>query len=417
MHSEKVSTATSTSSSENRKSSKPIMEKRRRARINASLAELKSLLLEVMKNEGNRHSKMEKADILEMTVKQLRLLQRQHFSASTNDDSPVLTKYVLGFQECASEVSRYLSSMAEVDPEIRTRLLNHLATYITSSPSFPNSSSPKRHYSSSSPLPAALVNRPTSASENSSCPSPDKVASSSPLPSRHVFAAKVPGCPTEMITSNDASSSSDSKQTISSATTNVTGVTNGILTLDASLSHIQTSKMGNVQLLATKMPACQVAFVLPASVMTDDSQQTLRPQQNYFPVPIYAPTSQATLMPMTSSGHSTGAMMALMPDVTKSGISVAPLTNMTAVPQIISFPGTLPSPISSRAQILVNGTDIYKETELSHKNSTRMSSPEMKQTLSPSPSVTKELTRNHISTHEEPCTLRVCEDENVWRPW
>lgn len=109
--------------------------------------------------------------------------------------------------------------------------------------------------------------------------------------------------------------------------------------------------------------------------------------------------------------------MTLMPDVTKSGISVAPLTNMSAVPQIISFPGTLPSPISSRAQILVNGTDIYKETELTHKNSTRMSSPEMKQTLSPSPSVTKELTRNHISANEEPCTLRVCEDENVWRPW
>ena len=32
-------------------SSKPIMEKRRRARINASLCELKSLLLEVMKKE------------------------------------------------------------------------------------------------------------------------------------------------------------------------------------------------------------------------------------------------------------------------------------------------------------------------------------------------------------------------------
>jgi hypothetical protein len=33
-------------------SSKPIMEKRRRARINASLSELKSLLLEVMKKEA-----------------------------------------------------------------------------------------------------------------------------------------------------------------------------------------------------------------------------------------------------------------------------------------------------------------------------------------------------------------------------
>uniref|UniRef100_A0A2K5ZXN9 Hes family bHLH transcription factor 1 n=1 Tax=Mandrillus leucophaeus TaxID=9568 RepID=A0A2K5ZXN9_MANLE len=62
--------------SEHRKSSKPIMEKRRRARINESLSQLKTLILDALKKDSSRHSKLEKADILEMTVKHLRNLQR-----------------------------------------------------------------------------------------------------------------------------------------------------------------------------------------------------------------------------------------------------------------------------------------------------------------------------------------------------
>lgn len=57
-----------------RKSNKPIMEKKRRARINHCLNQLKSLILET-DNERSRHSKLEKADILEMTVKYLQTLR------------------------------------------------------------------------------------------------------------------------------------------------------------------------------------------------------------------------------------------------------------------------------------------------------------------------------------------------------
>ncbi|PVD35397.1 hypothetical protein C0Q70_02359 [Pomacea canaliculata] len=118
----------------NASSSKPIMEKRRRARINASLAELKSLLLEVIKKEGARHSKMEKADILEMAVKHLRQIQRQQYTSGGTD--PTLSdKYRLGFNECAQEVSRYLGASEEDDAELRARLLNHLANCIASSDS------------------------------------------------------------------------------------------------------------------------------------------------------------------------------------------------------------------------------------------------------------------------------------------
>ncbi|XP_003380318.1 protein deadpan [Trichinella spiralis] len=56
---------------------KPLMEKRRRARINRSLDELKSMLICSTKPSIPGHSKWEKADILEMTVQQMRTLRTQ----------------------------------------------------------------------------------------------------------------------------------------------------------------------------------------------------------------------------------------------------------------------------------------------------------------------------------------------------
>lgn len=51
---------------------KPLLEKRRRARINDSLSHLKSLILPLVGKDNARYSKLEKADILEMTVRFLR---------------------------------------------------------------------------------------------------------------------------------------------------------------------------------------------------------------------------------------------------------------------------------------------------------------------------------------------------------
>ncbi|KAI1891542.1 hypothetical protein AGOR_G00144870 [Albula goreensis] len=117
--------------SEHRKSSKPIMEKRRRARINESLGQLKTLILEALKKDSSRHSKLEKADILEMTVKHLRNLQRAHMTAALNTDPTVIGKYRAGFSECMNEVTRFLSTCEGVNTEVRTRLLAHLASCMT----------------------------------------------------------------------------------------------------------------------------------------------------------------------------------------------------------------------------------------------------------------------------------------------
>ncbi|XP_074527477.1 transcription factor HES-5-like [Halichoeres trimaculatus] len=64
---------------------KPLVEKLRRERINSSIEQLKSLLgPEFLKQQPD--SKLEKADILEMTVCVLRQLQQQHRQA---DFSPL----------------------------------------------------------------------------------------------------------------------------------------------------------------------------------------------------------------------------------------------------------------------------------------------------------------------------------------
>ncbi|KAM3872520.1 hairy-related 9 [Diretmus argenteus] len=114
--------------SEHRKSSKPIMEKRRRARINESLGQLKTLILDALKKDSSRHSKLEKADILEMTVKHLRNLQRVQMTAALSADATVLSKYRAGFNECMNEVTRFLSTSEGVNTEVRSRLLGHLSS-------------------------------------------------------------------------------------------------------------------------------------------------------------------------------------------------------------------------------------------------------------------------------------------------
>uniref|UniRef100_A0A665TVP6 Transcription factor HES-1-like n=1 Tax=Echeneis naucrates TaxID=173247 RepID=A0A665TVP6_ECHNA len=81
--------------------------------------------------KSSRHSKLEKADILEMTVKHLRNLQRLQMTAAVNTDPSVLGKYRAGFSECVGEVTRFLSTCEGVNTEVRTRLLSHLAACVT----------------------------------------------------------------------------------------------------------------------------------------------------------------------------------------------------------------------------------------------------------------------------------------------
>ncbi|KAL3862402.1 hypothetical protein ACJMK2_008371 [Sinanodonta woodiana] len=124
MHSEKVS---STASEKGRRSSKPIIEKRRRARINASLSELKTMLMDVIHAEGARQGKLEKADILEMTVRYLRKIETKKYAGVTPTDRGVINEYRIGFMECSNETGRFIESLETLDMEVKSRLMEHLA--------------------------------------------------------------------------------------------------------------------------------------------------------------------------------------------------------------------------------------------------------------------------------------------------
>ncbi|XP_072035962.1 uncharacterized protein [Amphiura filiformis] len=151
-----VDTTNKPKMSEGRKSSKPLMEKRRRARINDSLCQLKSLILEATNKDTSRHSKLEKADILEMTVKYLRNMQRHQLSGSGNPDPNMLNRYRLGYSECISEVSRYLNT-SESAVQLRTQLIGHLANCCN----IPTTSAPQQQQQTvaytPAPTPAPIV--------------------------------------------------------------------------------------------------------------------------------------------------------------------------------------------------------------------------------------------------------------------
>ncbi|KXJ25595.1 transcription factor HES-1 [Exaiptasia diaphana] len=127
--------------SERRKAKKPLMEKMRRARINDSLNELKTLVLDLLNKDASRYSKMEKADILEMTVSYLRATHR---SDSRLQDMKSLAEFRAGFNQCANEVSKNLSSSPNSD-HVREKLMSHLASSCHSnhpSSTFPHASFP-----------------------------------------------------------------------------------------------------------------------------------------------------------------------------------------------------------------------------------------------------------------------------------
>ncbi|XP_027699686.1 transcription factor HES-3 [Vombatus ursinus] len=80
------------------------MEKKRRARINVSLEQLKTLL-EKHYSHQIRKRKLEKADILELSVKYMKSLQN-----SVQGVPPVFTsaEYQAGFRSCLHGVSQFL---------------------------------------------------------------------------------------------------------------------------------------------------------------------------------------------------------------------------------------------------------------------------------------------------------------------
>ncbi|XP_066997634.2 enhancer of split mbeta protein [Anabrus simplex] len=112
-----------------RKVMKPMLERKRRARINRCLDELKELMVSALQAEGENVSKLEKADILELTVRHLHKLRR-HQSLGLTPEATYADRFRAGFTHCAAEVSQYLAGAAAVDPSTGAKLLQHLGNCI-----------------------------------------------------------------------------------------------------------------------------------------------------------------------------------------------------------------------------------------------------------------------------------------------
>ncbi|XP_068233888.1 transcription factor HES-4-like [Palaemon carinicauda] len=141
---------------ERRRTNKPIMEKKRRQRINDSLNQLKILVLEALKKDPSRYNKLEKADILEMTVRHVQTLHRQpqHPSAPCHVPVDSAAKYHAGFSHCVSEVNKFLERDTSLTGGQRSRILLHLSESLAS---IRTGTSPASSPSSPQPHPSSEV--------------------------------------------------------------------------------------------------------------------------------------------------------------------------------------------------------------------------------------------------------------------
>ena len=99
------------------------MERKRRERINTSLNDLARLLTEarMVKAEAAKANKLEKADILELTVQHLKNLKE---TGPGEEDSTKVSSYADGFSRCMGLVEKTLVKAGKEG--LRERILTHL---------------------------------------------------------------------------------------------------------------------------------------------------------------------------------------------------------------------------------------------------------------------------------------------------
>ncbi|XP_069737559.1 transcription factor HES-7-like [Phaenicophaeus curvirostris] len=96
-----------------RKLLKPLLEKRRRDRMNRSLDRLRLLLLAATCDERLRSPKVEKAEILRKAVQFLRM---QPLSDPAATEELLLRRYWSGYRECLARAARFLQAIPAEPP-------------------------------------------------------------------------------------------------------------------------------------------------------------------------------------------------------------------------------------------------------------------------------------------------------------
>ncbi|XP_052224912.1 protein deadpan-like [Dreissena polymorpha] len=102
---------------------KPLVEKERRERMNHSIDQLKRLITDTIREQTSSMTRVDKEDILDLTVLHPEHLQQRHCSVSKTTES---TAYLSGFQACANEVMTYLTAQKSTDLKKISALNDHL---------------------------------------------------------------------------------------------------------------------------------------------------------------------------------------------------------------------------------------------------------------------------------------------------
>ncbi|XP_024139986.1 hairy-related 11 [Oryzias melastigma] len=118
---------------------KPVVEKKRRDRINQSLAELRSLLLNFTSDPRLQNPKLEKAEILDLAVEYLKKwTDRKNTRDAESSAPPLLSTETAGIQQSVSQLTSFMRKMT---PPQRTRLietLRHHADSLQTRPDHPD---------------------------------------------------------------------------------------------------------------------------------------------------------------------------------------------------------------------------------------------------------------------------------------
>ncbi|XP_073407722.1 transcription factor HES-7-like [Dendrobates tinctorius] len=117
-----------------RKILKPVVEKQRRDRINRSLDEMRVLLLNLTGNQKLRNPKMEKADILELTVIYVQNVTRMKTHEPQRWVSPAEKFYLSGFRDCLDRTEDFIQ---DISPTAKARFLDELQTHLQHRLRFP----------------------------------------------------------------------------------------------------------------------------------------------------------------------------------------------------------------------------------------------------------------------------------------
>ncbi|XP_045584089.1 enhancer of split mbeta protein-like [Procambarus clarkii] len=121
---------------------KPMLERKRRARINRCLDELRDLLVAALQAEGETVTRLEKADILELTVRHVRRLNQRRcltLPPGGHDPRHDALKFQQGFVAAAQQVQSFLIASPSLEPSVSSRLITHLTSCASAMSGVPSS--------------------------------------------------------------------------------------------------------------------------------------------------------------------------------------------------------------------------------------------------------------------------------------